>query len=643
MKSVIRINTIVVILVFFSVIQVNGQGSGSQKALKYFEKAQYYFDRGEWKNCESELYKAIKADSTLADPYIMLGDVMLETGRPGEAVEIYEKSLELNPEHIHVIYNLLANTLYSIERYAEACYYYEKLLNYPGIDPELKNIIEIKLESSLARKNLVENPVSFNPVNLGNNINTEADEYINSLSADGSGIFFTRRTKNVSGQLKDFVEDFYYADISGDSLLNAIQLNYPPGKENDAGAICISPDGRLLFFTACFRPDSHGSCDLYFSEKIGDTWTVAKNMGAHINSDLWDAQPSISPDGKTLYFASNREGSMGSSDIWKTERTPGSGWTKPVNIGPPVNTPAAEMAPFIHYDNQSLYFSSYGHQGLGGADLFKSELKNGVWSRPENLGYPINSSADELVVIVNPEGNRGFISSNSLDGEGGYDIFMFNLHEKIRPAPVTYLKGKVYDRINGIPLEARFEFIDIVVDSTIIEASSDPQKGEFLVCLPCNRDYALNVSRNGYLFYSEHFPLSEIKSMIDPVLKDIPLDPIAVGKTMVLRNIFYETDQYQLKTISYTELDKLVSFLKLNPVLRIEIGGHTDNEGAEDYNIELSLKRARSVYNYLLDKGIDAARISYKGYGESRPVSPNETEEGKALNRRTEITILESE
>ena len=632
----------ILILIILAVFQVNGQENGSRKALKFFEKSQSYFQSGRWKDCENELNKAIKADSTLADPYIMLGDVYLETGRLAEAVEQYRKALNFKPEYEEVVCNLLANTLFSLERYAEACNYYEKLLNFQDIAPELRSAIEIKLKSSRVRKTLVENPVSFNPVNLGSSVNTRADEYINSLSADGSGIFFTRRMKNAAGQMKEFIEDFYYADITGDSLESAIQLNYPPGKDNDAGAVCLSPDGRLLFFTACFRSDSYGSCDLYFSEKKGDAWTVARNMGAFINSDLWDAQPSISPDGKTLYFASNREGTFGSSDLWKTERTPEGGWSKPENLGIPVNTSAAEMAPFIHYDNQTLYFSSYGHPGLGGADLFRSIHKNGAWTQPENLGYPVNSSADELVVIVNSEGNRGFISSNNLEGEGGYDIFMFDLHEAIRPTQVSYLKGKVFDQVSGLPLEARFELIDIVLDSIIIDASSDRQNGEFLVCLPGNRNYALNVSCDGYLFYSEHFPLSEIKPQWNPILKDIPLEPIAVGKKLVLRNIFYETDQFKLKTISYVELDKLVNFLKINQILRIEIGGHTDDEGTEEYNIELSMKRAQAVYEYLLDHGIAAGRLSFKGYGESMPVSPNEKEDGKALNRRTEITILES-
>lgn len=634
-----------ILFIFLVGIQVIviGQDINSQKALKSFEKALSYFQAEQWKDCESELYKAIKEDSTLADAYIMLGDVLLETGRPAEAVEKYQKSLDFNPRRKEVVYNLLANTLSSLERYAEACQNYEILLGIPGIDPELRTVIEVKLKNCQTRKALVENPVPFEPVNIGPAVNTVSDEYINAVRADDAGIYFTRRMKNPGNRIKEFTEDFYYAGISGDSLDLAKKLNFPPGKDDDAGAICISPDGRQLFFTACFREDTRGSCDLYFSEKTGSTWTTARNMGAHINSDSWDAQPSISPDGKTLYFASNRKGGTGSSDIWKTDRTAEGGWSIPVNVGIPVNTTAAEMAPFIHFDNQTMYFSSSGHPGMGGADLFKSSRENGYWSQPENLGYPINSTADELVIVVNPEGKKAFISSNTIKGNGGYDIFTFDLYDAARPVPVSYLKGKVYDLATGFPLEASIELIDLILDSTIFDARSDSQNGEFLVCLPYNRSYALNVSCDGYLFYSEHFPLTEIKSSLDPVLKDIPLEPIASGKTMILRNIFYDTDQYDIKPVSYPELDKLVYFMEINPVLRIEIGGHTDDEGTEEYNAELSLRRARAVYEYLNSHGIDTVRLTYKGYGESKPVSTNATEEGSALNRRTEITILNSD
>jgi outer membrane protein OmpA-like peptidoglycan-associated protein/tetratricopeptide (TPR) repeat protein len=637
-----RVLPILIIAFSLAYSGVNGQETSSAKAVKYFEKAVDCFRKGDMTACQDDLIKAIQADSTYADPYIMMGDIYQDQGKAELAADYYRRALRFNPEREDIVWSLLANTLYSLEQYAEASIYYEKILNSTQSSQELKTIAEKKLEISLFRKSLIENPVSYNPVNIGKGVNTGADEYINALAADGSGIYFTRRSKNNTDRPREFIEDYYFAAFSADSVKKAVLLDYPPGKQNDAGALCISPDGRLLFFTSCFRADSYGSCDLYYSEKQGNVWSVARNMGSVVNSAYWDSQPSVSPDGKTLYFASSRPGGKGGSDIWKTVRNNNGDWSKPVNIGAPVNTPGEEMAPFIHFDNQTLYFCSGGHPGMGGADLFRSSFINSSWTEPGNLGYPVNSSADELVIIVNAEGDQGYISCNNLEGAGGYDIYRFELSKAARPVPVSYLKGKVYDKSSGLPLEARFELIDIEQDSVIVDARSDRQNGEFLVCLPCNRNYALNVSCDGYLFYSDHFPLSETKSSIDPVVKDIPLEPVAVGKTMILRNIFYDTDQYQLKPESFAELDKLLDFLKNNLSLWIEIGGHTDDQGTEDYNAELSLKRAQAVFQYLIDRGTEPGRISCKGYGESKPVSPNDSEEGRAQNRRTEITIMDA-
>jgi hypothetical protein len=618
-----------------------GQEKASPKALKYFEKAILYYQESRWEDCEKELLKAIAEDPKFPDPHIMLGDVYLETGRSSDAISQYSIALELKPDKEYLVMGILANALFDVERYEEAARYYEKMLELHAAREDERAGLQKKLELSRFRKILMDNPVSYNPVNLGPSVNSSFDEYINALAADGSGIYFTRRTKNKGDAAKDFNEDLFFAGFKSDSTETAIKLTYPPGKENDAGGLCISPDGRLLFFTACFRGDGYGSCDLYFSEKTGNEWSSAKNLGKQVNSDSWEAQPSISPDGTTLYFASNRKGGAGSSDLWKTQRNEKGEWAKPENLGRAVNTAAAEMAPFIHFDNQALYFSSAGHMGMGGADLFKSTMSASGWGIPQNLGYPINSNDDELVIIINPEGDLGYISSFDKTSGRGYDIYRFELYDDIKPTPVTYLKGKVYDRDTKLPLEARFSLIDIEKDSLIIGAMSDKINGEFLVCLPGNRDYALNVSREGYLFYSDHFPLSEIKSSLDPVLKNIPLEPVAVGNSMVLRNIFFATDQFELKSESFPELDKLVRFLEDNPSIRIEIGGHTDDEGSEEYNSVLSRNRANSVYSYLVDSGIAPNRMSYKGYGESQPVSPNDSEENRAVNRRTEIKIVE--
>jgi flagellar motor protein MotB len=616
-------------------------GQDHKKAMNHFEKASALFHQSKYTDAELEADKAIRADTGFADPYILKGSIYLETGREADAADLFRKALTCNPDRPELLLNLLGNTLFKQENYQEAVAVFERLLLMQEIRNELRQDAEKKLQTAVFRDSLMKHPLAFNPVNLGKAINTPADEYVNALAADGSGIYFTRKEPAAKGAMRKYDEDLYYAAFSNDTAPESAKIDYPPGKDKDAGALCISADGRLLVYTACYRNDSYGSCDLYFAEKTGSTWSAAQNMGKIVNSTSWDAQPGLSPDGRTLYFASSRPGGYGGSDIWKTSKLDDGSWTKPENLGPSINTTSGEMAPFIHYDGQTLYFSSAGHMGMGGADLFKSVLENGKWSEPVNLGYPINSSADELVVIVNPQGDKAYISRNDRAGEGGYDLFVFEMTEGYRPIPVTYLKGIVSDRESGRPLRASFLLIALENDSLIIRAESDAQTGEFLVCLPLNHIYALHVSCEGYLFYSEHFALNEMKAIADPVQKNILLEPIVVGNTMVLRNIFYETGQYELKSISFPELNKLAEFLQANPGIRVEIGGHTDNVGSEEDNFTLSLNRAGAVYQYLVKSGIAPERMTRRGYGETRPVAENMTESGMALNRRTEITILE--
>ena len=630
---------ITLVFLLFSHAIVSGQESKSPKAQKHFIKARDAFETGDYKISLKEIEQASEDDSAFAEAYILWGDILMETGQKEDAVEKYRKSLAFDPAHPEIVYNILANALFSMEKYAEACPYYQSILDITTIRPELRKMIVEKLSICQFRQQLIGSPVDFKPVNLGTGVNSRADEYVNAISADNSMLYLTRREKALDQPGKEYNENFYISKWKQGLWDTAARMGYPEGTENDAGGLCISPDGNLMVFTSCFRQDGFGSCDLYYSERVGNRWTPSRNMGEHINSDLWDAQPSISSDGQTIYFASNRRGGYGSSDIWAINRLPNGGWGKPYNLGPVINSAEAEMAPYIHYDDKTLYFSSKGHPGLGGVDLFKSSKVKGHWDTPQNLGYPINTHADELVIIVVPDGETGYISSNSLEGEGGYDIFSFNLYRDIRPIPVTYLKGKVYDADDHKPLGASFELIDLADDSVATRAKSDPVNGEFLVCLPYGRDYALNVSCPGYLFYSDHFPLLEMKIKTDPFVKDIPLQKIKAGSVMVLNNIFFDFDKYELKSTSFPELDKLVKLLKDNPGMAVEISGHTDDTGTDEYNLELSSLRAESVYHYLVVKGIDQKKLTYKGYGESRPVADNVTEAGKALNRRTEVRI----
>jgi outer membrane protein OmpA-like peptidoglycan-associated protein len=421
----------------------------------------------------------------------------------------------------------------------------------------------------------------------------------------------------------------------------ALSLGPPINTHGNEGAICISPDGQFLFFAACNRPDGYGSCDIYWSGKSGDQWSEPFNLGPVVNSEAWDSQPSFSSDGKTLYFASKRPGGKGSSDIWKTELMPDGDWMPPVNLGDSINTKDAEMAPFIHPDDLTLYFTSKGHPGMGGLDLFYSRKdENNLWQKPVNMGYPINTYADEITLVVNASGDLAYISSDKLGGKGRQDIYSFKLYKEAQPLKVTYFKGIVFNKETKKRLEAKFELIDLTSGKVVIKSRSDPVKGEFLVALPTNKDYALNVSKTGYLFYSDHFGLKGESSEARPFIRDIPLQEISVGETVVLKNIFFDTDKYELKPESRSELEKLINLLQTNGKIRIEISGHTDNAGTEAYNLMLSKNRAKAVYDYLTEHGISAGRLSYAGYGLTKPIDTNDTEQGRANNRRTEFRVV---
>ncbi len=415
----------------------------------------------------------------------------------------------------------------------------------------------------------------------------------------------------------------------------------PVNSSGNQGALCLSPDGMKLFITCCSRRDSYGSCDLYVSYRRGSSWSEPENLGPDVNSTAWDSQPCLSADGHSLYFVSSRRGGYGGSDIWKCILQPDGSWSSPVNLGDRINTSSNEMAPFIHEDGHTLYFSSSGHPGMGGADLFVSRQdSSGKWSKPVNLGYPVNTRNDEINLVINAGGDAAYISSAKEGGFGNTDIYRFELPKEARPSPVSYVKGKVYDKNDGHPLAAAFELIDMQSGKSVVSSVSDVTNGEFILSLPVDKDYALNVSCTGYLFYSRNFSIHDGHEPGNPVNLDVPMQAMLVGEKVVLHNIFFDTDKFDIKPDSKAELDKLVEFLGKNPGMKIEISGHTDNVGSVAHNLQLSQDRANSVFSYLINNGINKDRLSFKGYGETVAIDTNDTPEGRAHNRRTEFKVL---
>jgi hypothetical protein len=341
-----------------------------------------------------------------------------------------------------------------------------------------------------------------------------------------------------------------------------------------------------------------------------------------------------------LYFVSKRAGGKGGSDLYCSTLTPNGEWATPVNLSDSTNTPYDELSPFIHPDNQTLYFASNGHPGMGGMDLFVTRRKSdGTWSKPVNLGYPINTPEEETSLAVSALGTEAFYAANRKEGYGSLDIYSFTLYPDVRPVPTSYVKGHVKDAETGKPLASELTLIDLSSGKKIAETSSNPSDGEFLVCLPSGKSYAFNVSLPGYLFYSGHFDLPSGETL-DAYQQDVMLQPIRAGKSVILENIFFETGSFQLSASSLYELNRLVELLNKNPNLKLEVSGHTDNVGDAKANLALSENRAKSVVTYLESKGVARERLKSTGYGNTKPIAPNDTESGRKKNRRTEFTVL---
>ncbi len=616
----------------------------SSKAIKLYKKGIDAVENQDFKTAIVYFDEALKIDNQFIEAWIVKGDCFMFQKECENALNSYYIALKIDSNYYPNLFYLIADQEVQCEKYHEAVYHYETYLEFNNNFSGRTNAIQKSLQQARFCAKMKDNPVKFNAINMGNNINSSSDEYLPSITADEQTFVLTvRRPRDIYTECDGCKteEDFYIStkDKNGEWLprraMKEINTHY------NEGAQCLSPDGKYLIFTVCNRKDGFGSCDLYWSKRIGNIWTTPRNCGRPVNTDDWESQPTFAADGKTIYFTSNRYGSVGGSDIWSTTMISDGEFSRPENLGTEINTRGEDVSPFIHPDGVTLYFSSDGHQGMGGKDLFMSRMDTAdKWGKPTNLGYPINSPADEINLIVNANGDKAYLSSSKIGGFGGLDLYWFDLDERIRPTPVTYFKGKVYDEKTKIPLEANVELIDLRTGKTFIKTISDANSGEFLICLPTNNDYALNVNHEEYLFYSDNFSLTGIHSKTDPFVKDVPLKSFNIGQTVVLHNIFFDTDMYILKDASKIELERLIAFMAKNKRIKIEIGGHTDNQGSKEHNIILSQNRAQAVYNFLLKAGITKDRLSFKGYGMNTPVSTNETAEGRALNRRTEFKII---
>ncbi len=637
---------LVFIVILFSIFSLElysqGRHTNSNKALKLYNEGASYFDYLNFKEAEKSFKEALRIDPDFYEAYMMLGELFLKQKRFREAKENYRNAVRIDSLFFKPVFFSLATAEMMTGEYSAALGHFNAYLEQKGMSEKNKAIAVRNIKNCEFAIDALKRPVAFNPVNAGDGINTWEDEYWPSITADGLTMMFTRQTVTNSNSpfINQSQEDFYVSTWSDNKWNYAVTAGLPLNTQGNEGAQSLSSNGRFMYFTACDRPGATGSCDIYFSAYNDGRWSQPYNLKSPVNSASWESQPSISSDGRVLYFSSSRPGGFGGKDIWYSLLDTNSLWKNPVNMGKEINTEGDEMSPFIHFDGRTLYFSSDGRPGMGGFDMYMTRMnKDSTWSEPVNLGYPLNTYNDEMGLVIESNGRRAYFSTVR-DKAKGKDIFYFDLDESIRPDPVSYLKGSVIDKETGGMIKADYELINLSAKKVTIKSTTD-SKGSFLVCLPAGYNYGINVSKPGYLFHSENFLLEGEYSVAEPYIKKIILSPIRVGEKMLLTNVFYATDSWEIKDESASELNNLAGLLAENKNLIMEIGGHTDSTGTDEYNRLLSEKRALSVVNYLINKGIEKERLKYKGYGNSIPVGDNGTVEGRQLNRRTEAKVLE--
>jgi outer membrane protein OmpA-like peptidoglycan-associated protein len=489
---------------------------------------------------------------------------------------------------------------------------------------------------------LVKNPVDVKITNLGPSVNSAYPDYHPSISADEKTLLFISRRNNSTGGFKDIVDNHYYEDVYISNKMNgkwtmAMDMGNGINTASHDGCVGLSSDGQELFIYR-WSAATHG--DLLVSDLNGTEWSAPEDLGPNINTEEWESDASITQDKKVIFFTSERKGGLGGRDIYMARRLPHGEYAKPINLAK-INTVWDEDAPFIHADGKTLYFSSRGHKSMGGYDIFSCtiDVNTGeILTDPVNVGYPINTADDDVFFVWSADNRRAYFASERTGGYGEKDIYL--LERKDIEASLVVLKGIVTGGEKKIPLGAKITVVDNASHETIGIFTSNSSSGNFVVVLPAGRNYGIAVESPGYLFHSENIDIPHLDHYQE-IDDEINLEPLKVGTKIALRNVFFDVDKATLRSESENELAKVIELMTANKHMKIQISGHTDSDGNDEHNRWLSDARAHAVVNYLVGKGVEKYRLTFKGFGETKPVVPNDTPEHKQLNRRTEIEIIE--
>jgi outer membrane protein OmpA-like peptidoglycan-associated protein len=623
-------------LCFFSTAEAQNYNPDAvnKKASAVYTQALEMLQNDERREVIPVLQKAIQLDAKFVDAYLSLGGVYGDLKDYANSVASYEKAISMDSIYTKYYLVYYAQNLAGLGRFNDALNAVNKFLTIERLSDKSRNNalhwkscygFAIQYAASHTNTNY-----EFAPVNLGDNINSPTSEYYPSFTIDDSILVFTRRGEGIR---EDFVESILTSTGYSKAEIIKGDINNEPSK----GGINISQDGDWLLFAGNFAGQGFGNFDLYISYNTPTGWSEPTNLGANINTEFWESSPSLSPDKNALYFSSDRPGGYGGKDLYVSYRVNGK-WLPAENMGPDINTGGNELAPFIHADNQTLYYTSDGLPGYGGTDIYViRKTGNKIWGKPENLGYPINTIENEGSLFVAADGVTAYYASDRADTKGYLDLYKFTLKQDVRPTKTLYVKGYVTDAKTqkGLPCA-----VELSVDSSqqVLSNVQTDETGFYFITLPVGRNYTFTVNRKGYLFYSDVFNLAD-KQSDSTYEKNIALEPVELNATVRMKNIQFATKSFQLEPVSMIELNKLIQLMNDNPSVKIQVNGYTDNVGNDADNLKLSENRSKAVVDFLISKGIDAKRMTWKGFGKTYPIADNATEEGRALNRRTEFVI----
>lgn len=610
-------------------------------------KALRAWRKKDFREAQRYLEKSVGFDRSYAHGHYLLGELYLKKGELHGVEAMWEQVIRICPDYKADLYYYLGILLLETNKEKRGRELLETYVIHAERDAALVKEAENILEEFRVVEELKAHPVPYDPKPVPG-ISTPADEYLGCISPDMHLFFFTRRLRKrnkYSGPANGMrlVEEFSMSQRQQRGFPAGEALPRPFNSQYNEGGPSITAANSELFFTVC-QPNDTGylNCDIWYSRRFGSDWSSLRPLPAPINSaESWESQPSVSANGDLLFFASNRKRGYGGTDLYVCHRLENGDWSAPENLGQSINTEGNEKTPFLHSDSRTLYFSSDGHPGMGGFDIFYSRQYEGVWQSPKNIGYPINNESNNVGLFVDLSGKKAYFSTKRKGGRKDYDIFSFDMPAAARPVQVALIRGTVADEAGAPQVDARLELTNLKTKE-VQRIGIDELDGSYTAAVRVSNvdEHLLTIKQEGSAFQSRFLSKETITPDEESTVQiDMEVLPLEKNREYRLRDIYFASNSAELNHSSLAVLQVFRDFLVEHPNVHVEIQGHTDEVGSASANLKLSSRRATKVYEHLIDEGVDPGQMQHRGYGESRPAADNTTEEGKALNRRTVFVI----